>query len=327
MARLGRLAKNVGEALSSAKCAVPQRLWNIPEKVTMYEVAPRDGLQNEKELVPTETKVELIDRLTEAGFPVIEATSFVSPKWVPQLADGGDVMKKIVQKKGTRYPVLIPNSKGWRNAMMAGVREVAIFASASEAFSEKNLNCSIKESLNKLEEVAHLADDAGVHVRGYVSCAVGCPYSGDIDPKDATAVAEALIKMGCYEVSMADTTGVGTPASVAKMFEACLERFSPSLLAAHMHDTYGQGLVNVLTSLSLGIPTIDASIAGLGGCPFAKGAKGNIATEDVVYMLNGFGVEHGIDVEKMVTASDFISKAIGQENNSRAANALLAKKG
>lgn len=308
---------------ASGTGTMPFLSGSLPAAVGIYEVGPRDGLQNELTQVPVEVKTELIERLVGAGLKLIEATSFVSPKWVPQLADAADVMAKIPRPEGVRYPVLTPNMKGYRNAVQAGAKDVAVFAAASEAFSMKNTNCTIAESLERFRPILEAAREDGVAVRGYVSCVVGCPYQGFVSPVAAAKVAKELYDMGCYEVSMADTTGVGTPASVARMFEETKKLVPVEKLAAHMHDTYGQALANILASMQCGVSIIDTSIAGLGGCPYAKGATGNVATEDVVFMLDGFGIHHGLDMEKLLGASDFISRALGRENSSRAARALL----
>ncbi|KAK9838776.1 hypothetical protein WJX74_003122 [Apatococcus lobatus] len=294
------------------------------DQITIVEVGPRDGLQNEQTQVPTQVKVELINRLAEAGVGAVEATSFVSPKWVPQLADSAEVMSSIVKLPGVRYPVLTPNMKGLERAAAAGVKEVAVFPAATEAFSMKNLNASIPNILACCREVVAAARDQDIAVRGYVSCALGCPYQGKVNPQEAAKLAGNLYDMGCYEVSMGDTIGVATPASTAKLFQACQEHVPLQKLAAHMHDTYGQALANILTCLQMGITVFDTSIAGLGGCPFAMGATGNVATEDVVYMLNGFGLNHGINLDKLLAASSFITGALGKQNNSRAATAMLA---
>mmetsp|Transcript_10135 Transcript_10135/g.27716 ORF Transcript_10135/g.27716 Transcript_10135/m.27716 type:complete len:334 (+) Transcript_10135:94-1095(+) len=298
----------------------------LPQDVTLYEVGPRDGLQNEKQNISTDVKVEFINKLSASGLKAIEATSFVSPKWVPQLADGADVMARIMKQTGVRYPVLTPNIRGLENAIKAGAKEVAIFGAASEAFSKKNINCSIDESLKRFEEVVSAAKKEGVDVRGYVSCAVDCPYSGKVDPKAAAAVAAALDAMGCYEVSMSDTTGGGTPADVANMFSETLRVVPVSRLAAHMHDTYGQAIANIYQSLLMGIRTLDTSTAGLGGCPYAKGAAGNVATEDVLFLLDGLGIKHGVDVERILDASKFISASLGRPSASKAAQAFLSKR-
>jgi len=299
----------------------------LPATATIVEVGPRDGLQNEATHVPTDQKVALIEKLADAGIPVVESTSFVSPKWVPQMGDASEVMHRVRRRPGVRYPVLTPNMKGFENALRTGATEVAIFTAASEAFNQKNLNCSVEESLRKFDDIVAAAKASNVAVRGYVSCVVGCPYSGAVPPQQAAHVAHALDQMGCYEVSMGDTIGVGTPASVATMFQACLERLPADRLAAHMHDTYGQALANILAALELGINVIDSSVAGLGGCPYAKGATGNVATEDVVYMLQGLGIETGIDMNALLDATEYVTNEIGLKNNSRAAAALLKKRG
>lgn len=292
--------------------------------MTIVEVGPRDGLQNEPGTIPADVKVEFINRLSDAGLPVIEATSFVSPKWVPQLADAAQVMGAIRRRQGTRYTVLTPNLKGFERALAAGADEVAIFGAASEAFSQANINCSVAESLDRFREVAAAAAAAGIPLRGYVSCAVGCPYSGPVAPSAAAAVAKALYEMGCYEVSVSDTIGVGTPASIAAALSACAAVVPPSRLAVHLHDTYGQALANILAALQMGISVVDASVGGLGGCPYAPGASGNVATEDVVYMLEGLGIEHGVDLPKLLDASAYICGALGRENLSHVAKALAA---
>ena len=298
----------------------------LPSSVTIVEVGPRDGLQNESQSISADYKVRLIEMLADAGLPAVEATSFVSSKWVPQLADAAEVLTRIRRRPGTRYPVLTPNLKGVERALQSGATEIAIFTAASEAFNRTNLNCSIDESLRKFDDVVALAKRESVAVRGYVSCVVGCPYQGNVLPRDASRVAHALYQMGCFEVSMGDTIGVGTPASVTAMFEACMQVIPVSRLAAHMHDTYGQALANILASLQLGVSVVDASVAGLGGCPYAKGATGNVATEDVVYMLQGFGIETGVDMEKLLDASAFITGVLGRKNSSRAATALLKQR-
>ncbi|KDD73301.1 HMGL-like protein, partial [Helicosporidium sp. ATCC 50920] len=299
---------------------------SLPASVRIVEVGPRDGLQNEKGTVPTEAKVRFIDALAEAGLQSVEATSFVSPKWVPQLADGAAVMAGIRRRSGTRYPVLVPNSKGLEAALAAGAEEVAVFTAASEAFNKKNTNATIAESLQRFEPVVARARDAGLLVRGYVSCVVGCPYQGDVPPAKVAEVAGALLDLGCYEVSLGDTVGVGTPASVARMLEAVSKRVPVNRLAAHMHDTYGQALANVLTALHAGIAVVDASAGGLGGCPYAPGASGNVATEDVLYMLHGLGVETGVDLDSVVDAAAEMLAHLGRDTRSRAAQALLNKR-
>ncbi|CAN1250341.1 Hydroxymethylglutaryl-CoA lyase, mitochondrial [Linum perenne] len=297
-------------------------LKDIPKFVKIVEVGPRDGLQNEKSVVPTDVKIELIRRLVSSGLPVVEATSFVSPKWVPQLADAKDVMKAVHSLEGSRLPVLTPNVKGFDAAIAAGAKEVAIFASASEAFSKSNINCSIEESLVRYRAVTQAAKEHSIPVRGYVSCVVGCPEEGAISPSKVAYVAKALYDMGCYEISLGDTIGVGTPGSVVPMLEAVVAVVPVENLAVHFHDTYGQSLPNILASLQMGISTVDSSVAGLGGCPYAKGASGNVATEDVVYMLNGLGVKTNVDLAKLLSAGEFISKQLGRASGSKAAIAL-----
>ena len=294
--------------------------------VRIVEVGPRDGLQNEPREVPTAVKVELIERLADAGLPAVEATAFVSPKWIPQMADHTEVLERIRRKPGVDYPVLAPNLKGFEAARAAGATEVAIFGAASEAFSQKNINCSIAESLERFRPVASEARKHGIKVRGYVSCVLGCPYEGDIAPQRVADVAAALAEMGCYEISLGDTIGVGTPAKTKTMIEACAERVPVAKLAGHYHDTYGQALANIYASLELGVATFDTSIAGLGGCPYAAGASGNVATEDVVYLLNGLGAHTGVDLERLVDIGQWICGVLGREPSSKAARALAAKR-
>ncbi|CAL5428201.1 unnamed protein product [Camellia sinensis] len=294
----------------------------IPKYVKIVEVGPRDGLQNEKNVVPTSVKVELIRRLVSSGLSVVEATSFVSPKWVPQLADAKDVMEAVRNVEGARLPVLTPNLKGFEAAVAAGAKEVAIFASASESFSKSNINCSIEESLARYRAVAQAAKKLSIPVRGYVSCVVGCPVEGAISPSKVAHVAKELHDMGCFEISLGDTIGVGTPGNVLPMLEAVMAVVPVEKLAVHFHDTYGQSLPNILVSLQMGISTVDSSIAGLGGCPYAKGASGNVATEDVVYMLHGLGVKTNVDIWKLLQAGEFISKYLGRSSGSKTAIAL-----
>ena len=297
----------------------------LPKSVRVVEVGPRDGLQNEANPVPLATKVELIDRLSATGLPVIEAGAFVSAKWVPQMADSAEVLARIKQKPGVSYPVLVPNTKGLEAALAAGAQEIAVFGAASESFSQRNINCSIAESLERFAHVTDAAQSAGLRVRGYVSCVLGCPYEGEIAPDAVAHVAEALIGMGCYEVSLGDTIGVGTPGKAQRMVETVAARVDLQHLAAHFHDTYGQALANLLAVLELGVGVVDASVSGLGGCPYAPGASGNVATEDVVYMLHGMGIETGIDLDKLVEAGAFISAALGRQPGSKAARAIGAK--
>jgi hydroxymethylglutaryl-CoA lyase len=287
------------------------------ENVRIVEVGPRDGLQNEPREVPTEVKVELIERLADAGLPAVEATAFVSPKWVPQMADHTEVLERIRRRPGVDYPVLAPNLKGFESARAAGATEVAIFGAASESFSRKNINCSIAESLDRFRPVAEAARQAGMKVRGYVSCVLGCPYEGEIAPPQVAKVALALYEMGCYEVSLGDTIGTGTPAKTKAMIEACAAEVPMEKLAGHYHDTYGQALANIYASFELGVRTFDASVAGLGGCPYAAGASGNVATEDVVYMLNGMGVRTGVDLGKLVDIGRWICGVLGKEPASK----------
>ncbi|MCC6210025.1 MAG: hydroxymethylglutaryl-CoA lyase [Burkholderiales bacterium] len=298
----------------------------LPRKVRIVEMGPRDGLQNEKGEVPTAIKLELIERLGEAGLTAIEATAFVSPKWIPQMADHAEVLGRIRRRPGVAYPVLTPNLKGFEAAKAAGATEVAVFAAASEAFSRKNINCSIAESLERFRPVLESARKANIKVRGYISCVVGCPYEGAIAPQKVAEVAGALHDMGCYEISLGDTIGVGTPGRMQAMVEACARRVPAARLAGHYHDTYGQALANIYASMELGIATFDASVAGLGGCPYAKGATGNVATEDVVYMLHGLGIETGIDLDRLVDTGTWISAFLKRESSSRAGRAIQAKR-
>lgn len=298
----------------------------LPECVTIVEVGARDGLQNEPDIVPTDVKVALIDRLSAAGLPVIEATSFVSARWVPQLSDASDVMGEIVKKEKVRYPVLTPNMKGFDAAMAAGAEEVAVFGAASESFSRKNINCSIDESLERFRPVCEAAAERGVRVRGYVSCVLGCPYEGDIAPARVARVARDLVALGCAEISLGDTIGVGTPAKARAMVEAVAAEVPIERLAAHFHDTYGQALANLHAVLELGVATIDASVAGLGGCPYAPGAAGNVATEDVVYMLHGLGIGTGVDLAALVEAGWYICDALGRPPASKVSLAMRGRR-
>lgn len=293
----------------------------LPERVKIVEVGPRDGLQNEKTIVPTETKIHLIDMLSETGLPVIEATSFVSPKWVPQMADQMEVMRGISRKPGVTYPVLTPNLKGFQAAMKAGASEVAIFGAASELFSKKNINCSVDESLQRFDEVMKAAKEAGIPVRGYVSCVLGCPYEGKVAPEKVAHVAKRLYDMGCYEISLGDTIGVGTPGAMTLMLNAVTKEVPVNALAVHCHDTYGQALANIFVALQMGIRVVDSSVAGLGGCPYAQGASGNVATEDVVYMLHGLGIQTGVDMSKLIDAGAFICRTLNRKSSSKVAQA------
>ncbi|PWC33413.1 hydroxymethylglutaryl-CoA lyase [Azospirillum sp. TSO35-2] len=293
----------------------------LPNVVRMVEVGPRDGLQNEKTMVPTAVKVELVDRLSAAGLGVVEAASFVSPKWVPQMGDSADVLAGITRKPGVRYAALTPNLKGLEGALAAKADEVAVFGAASESFSQKNINCSIAESLDRFAPVMERARAEGLPVRGYISCVLGCPYEGEIAPKAVAEVAERLFAMGCYEISLGDTIGTGTPAKAQAMITAVAERVPMDKIAVHFHDTYGQALANILAALQMGVAVVDSSVAGLGGCPYAKGASGNVASEDVLYMLNGLGIETGVDLDRLIAAGAFISDAIGRPTASKVARA------
>lgn len=297
----------------------------LPSTVKLVEVGPRDGLQNEKQPIDTATKIALIDKLGAAGVSYIESGSFVSPKWVPQMAGSDEVFNGIDRKTGVTYAALTPNLKGLERAIECGVEEVAVFAAASETFSQKNINCSIAESIERFQPVMALAHEKNIRVRGYVSCVVGCPYQGEVDPQAVRQVSEQLLAMGCHEVSLGDTIGVGTPASIQHMLKAVMASIPSDKLAVHLHDTYGQALANIYAALQMGIATVDSSVAGLGGCPYAKGASGNVATEDVVYLLNGLGIEHGIDLQKLIAAGSFICDSLGRESGSKVANAMRCK--
>ncbi len=295
---------------------------SLPKKVKIVEVGPRDGLQNEQQPISAEVKIELIHRLVDAGLRYIEAGSFVNPKWVPQMAGSDAVFRGIERKAGVTYAALTPNLQGFERAAAVNVSEVAIFAAASEAFSQKNINCSIDESLNRFAPIMEAAKVARLPVRGYISCVVGCPYEGAVDPDKVAEVALRLHDMGCYEVSLGDTTGVGTPGSITRLIEAVADSVSIHRLAVHLHDTYGQALANIYASLQMGIDVVDSSVAGLGGCPYAKGASGNVATEDLVYMLNGLGIEHGVDLEGLIEAGRYITEKLGRETGSKVSRAL-----
>jgi len=298
----------------------------MPDEVNIVEVGPRDGLQNEV-AVPTAAKIELINALSKTGLKYIESASFVSPKWVPQMADSGEIMEQIERHSGITYSALTPNLKGLENALAVNTDEVAVFGAASEQFSQRNINCSIDESLERFRPVISQARQANVRVRGYVSCVLGCPYQGDVPLKDVAHVAQQLIEMGCYEVSLGDTIGVGTPLQAAEMVKAVLEVVPANQLALHFHNTYGQALANILACLELGVNTVDSAVAGLGGCPYAKGASGNVATEDVVYMLNGMGIRTGVELDALVRAGADICQHLGHGPRSQVALAELAKKG
>lgn len=302
---------------------------NYPDKVSIIEVSPRDGLQNEKQTVPTDVKFELIEGLINAGIKKLEATSFVSPKWVPQMGDNSELMQRINRDnnrhKDVCYSVLTPNMRGFENSLAFAPDEVVIFGSASETFSQKNINCSIDESIERFAPVAEAAKAAGIKVRGVISCTVGCPYEGEIAPSQVAYVTKRLVDIGAEHIGVADTIGVGTPIKVQNALKAAMEYIDVTDISGHFHDTYGQALANILASLSLGVAQYDTSAAGLGGCPYAKGATGNVATEDVVYMLQGMGIETGIDLDKLAVAGQRISDFLGRKNGSKVATALLRR--
>ena len=295
---------------------------NLPKKVHLVEVGPRDGLQNEPSPVPTEVKIELIRRLTDGGLKTVEATSFVSPRWVPQMADCAEVMAGIERRPGVRYPVLVPNRKGLEGALAAGAKDIAIFGAASETFLQKNVNCSIAESLKRFGDVAAAALQSGLRIRGYVSCVVGCPYEGAVRPERVAEVSAALLELGCYQISLGDTIGVGTPRQVRKMLDAVMARMPVEKLAVHFHDTYGQALANVLAALEQGVATVDSSVAGLGGCPYARGASGNLASEDLLYMLDGLGIDTGVDLNRLIDAGRYVCGRLGRPTGSKVAQAM-----
>ncbi|MFJ4396177.1 hydroxymethylglutaryl-CoA lyase [Pseudomonas sp. NPDC089396] len=298
---------------------------SLPEKVRLVEVGPRDGLQNEAQPISVADKVRLVDDLSAAGLGYIEVGSFVSPKWVPQMAGSAEVFAAIEQRPGVTYAALAPNLRGFEDALAAGVKEVAVFAAASEAFSQRNINCSISESLSRFEPIMDAARSHGVRVRGYVSCVLGCPYEGKVSAAQVAAVAKALHDMGCYEVSLGDTIGTGTAGDTRRLFDVVSAVVPREQLAGHFHDTYGQALANVYASLLEGISVFDSSVAGLGGCPYAKGATGNIASEDVLYLLQGLGIETGIDLDRLIAAGQRISQVLGRANGSRVARARSAQ--
>ena len=290
---------------------------SIPSSVRIVEVGARDGLQNEKTIVPTDVKIELIDRLSDTGLQTIEATSFVSPKWVPQLADATDVYTAIKKKPGVRYPVLVPNLQGYERARAVGVREIAVFTAASEAFNRKNINASIDESIERFMPIMELAKADGVSVRGYVSTVLGCPYQGEVLVTDVVRVAKRIYELGCYEVSLGDTIGIGTPAKARDMLTAVAQEVPMAALAVHFHDTRGQALANILACLELGVAVVDSSVSGAGGCPYARGATGNVATEDVIYMLHGMGISTGLHLDKLIDAGRWLSAQLQRANNSK----------
>lgn len=298
---------------------------SYPNKVKIVEVGPRDGLQNEKQSIALDTKRTLITMLEDAGLSVIEAGSFVSPKWVPQMADTAELLQSLTLKDNVNYPVLVPNMYGLERALENNVKEIAIFGAASESFSNKNINCSIDESLARFAPVCEAAQKEGLRIRGYVSCVLGCPYEGDISPDKVKEVAAKLFDMGAYEISLGDTIGVGTPVKTQTMLNTVMQTVPAENLAVHFHDTYGQALANIVIALENGIAVIDSAVAGLGGCPYAKGASGNVSTEDVLYMLNGMGIETGVDLDKLHQAGLFISNALGRSTASKVSKALSAQ--
>ena len=301
-------------------------LMNLPSRVKLVDVGPRDGLQNEKQLVPAAIKIELVHRLQEAGLKEIEVTSFVSPKWVPQMADNAEVMTGIRRLPGVRYSVLTPNLQGFETALKSKPDEIVVFAAASEAFSQKNINCSIAQSIERFAPVVQAARAAGVYVRGAMSVAMGCPYSGEVTPQQVGTLARLMKDIGVQHIGFADTIGVATPLRVQRALEATLQHFAIDDISGHFHDTYGQALANTLAALQMGVWQFDTSVAGLGGCPYAKGATGNVATEEVVYMLGGMGIETGIDLDRLIDAGKFISDFLQRKPNSRVATALLTKR-
>jgi hydroxymethylglutaryl-CoA lyase len=297
----------------------------FPKKVRIVEVGPRDGLQNEKKTIPVSTKIKLIEMLVDAGLNYIEAGSFVNPKWIPQMADSAEVFSGISRKSGITYAALVPNLQGYERAIQVGANEVAIFAAASEAFSQKNINCSIAESIKRFDILISAAKAQQIPVRGYISCVAGCPYSGDVNPTLVARIARDLFDMGCHEISLGDTIGVGTANQIKRIIDSVAQEIAIEKIAVHMHDTYGQALANVYASLEMGISVIDSSIAGLGGCPYAAGASGNLATEDLVFLLDGLGLEHGIDLQKLIQAGNFISTQLDKLTQSKVAKAFSQK--
>lgn len=293
----------------------------LPNQVRIVEVGPRDGLQNEKQTITTATKIQLIENLVAAGLTYIEAGSFVNPKWVPQMADSGDVFSGVARKPGVTYAALTPNLQGYERAIAVNANEVAIFAAASEAFSQKNINCSISESIQRFETLISAAKAQQIPVRGYISCVAGCPYSGVVNAQTVASIAKELLAMGCYEISLGDTIGVGTAGQIKHLIETLARDIPIEKIAAHMHDTYGQALANIYAALEMGVSVVDSSVAGLGGCPYAAGATGNVATEDVVYLLNGLGIQHGVDLDKLIYAGNTISAALNKPSNSKVAKA------
>lgn len=321
---LSNLSQACNHASSLLCCRASSHVY--PSRVKIVEVGARDGLQIEKRMVSSRDKVQLINMLSDAGLPVIEVTSFASPKLVPQMSDSQTVLKGITMKEGVTYPVLVMDDKGLQRAIACGAREIAVFSSASDPFAIRNVNKTAEKALEKTHEIVKQALANNMTVRGYISCVLGCPYAGSIDPSDVTLIAKRLIDMGCYEISLGDTIGVGTPGSMKRLLNSVLSEVPASKVAVHCHDTYGQSLANILTALEMNVTTVDSSISGLGGCPFAEGATGNAATEDVVYMLDGMGIETGVDMDKLLQAGAFIDGVLGRKSCSRAANAIRARK-
>ena len=299
--------------------------YTLPGSVKIFEVGARDGLQNESGLVTIEDKVELINLLSKTGLSAIEAGSFVSPKWVPQMASSAEVLQRIAREPNVKYSALTPNMQGFEAAIKAGVNEIAVFGAASESFSQKNINCSIEDSIQRFEPVIAESLNLNIPVRAYVSCVVGCPYEGSIEPQAVAMVAKRLFELGCYEISLGDTIGTGTPLKIQNLIESVIDHVPAEKLAIHCHDTYGQAIANIVAALQCGVATVDSSVAGLGGCPYAKGASGNVASEDVLYLLEGLGIETGVDLQKMIEAGDFISAKLGRQNQSKVALAYLSK--
>ncbi|SFL94898.1 hydroxymethylglutaryl-CoA lyase [Marinobacter zhejiangensis] len=295
---------------------------SFPDQVTIVEMGPRDGLQNERGVLSVETRISLIDRLAACGLSRVESGAFVSPKWVPQMAGSAEVLAGIRKPKGVRFPVLVPNLKGLEQALEAGAEEIAVFGAASESFSQRNINCSVAESMDRFAGVLTAARSHGLRVRGYVSCVLGCPYDGEVAPEAVAEMAGALYDLGCYEISLGDTIGVGTPLRAAKMVDVVAKRVPVEALAAHFHDTYGQALANLYAVMQQGVSIIDSSVAGLGGCPYARGAAGNVATEDVLYLLQGLGIQTGVDLEALAQTGHWICQALGRQNQSRVGLAM-----
>jgi hydroxymethylglutaryl-CoA lyase len=306
-------------AISLSRQPVTGQMIALPKQITIVEVSPRDGLQNESVMVPTPVKIEFIQRLADSGLKIIESASFVSPKWVPAMADHSEVIKGIHRQPGVSYPALVPNLRGMELAIAAGIKEISVFTATSETFSKKNANCSLSESMHRIGEVIQLAQRHQIPVRGYISCVIACPYEGAIDPRKTATVVKQLIDMGCEQISLGDTIGVGTPGDVKKLLDVLLPQTPVDKIAVHFHDTYGQALANIYVSLEYGIHIVDSSVAGLGGCPYARSATGNVATEDVIYMLNGLGIETGVDLKKLLSAGRFICQYLNHPPRSKLA--------